>query len=145
MKFFYCLVFILVITGCEQSVINQGYDIETADFEDIKPGIDNVTTVFQKLGSPTTRSTFGHSTGNFCWYYAAKHMKKFGFMNPKLISQQTYVITFSKEGKVVSINKTSYEKNIKTVKETTKAKGKNRGFLKETFGGMGKNIERFKK
>lgn len=144
MRKFY-LLSLLLLTGCEQSVLNQGYDIETADFNNIKPGLDDMTTVFQKLGSPTVRSSVRHENGEFCWYYAAKQLKKFGFMNPKVTSQKTYVITFMLNGKVKSVTSSSYEQVVHTVSETTKVGGKNKGVLKETFGGLGKYTQRYDK
>ena len=141
----FCVQVMFLELGCERKVINHGYGMETADFDKIIIGKDTIEDVFKKLGSPTIRSSVVHSNGDYCWYYAAKRMKKFGFMKPTVIDQKIYIITFNNKNIVKSLEKSSYERTIHMVSDTTKSGGRTQGVFKETFGGVGKHMQKFNK
>lgn len=145
-KLFFVLVIIVMLSGCEHAIINRGYDVETADFTQIKVGKDTATDVFNKLGSPTVRSSVLHTNGDYCWYYSAKQQTKFGFMNPKTVRVMNYVITFNSSDVVKAIDKSSYEKPVVLERDTIRSEsGKTKGIFKETFAGMGKYMDMYNK
>jgi len=137
---------LFLITGCEKTVINRGYDVEVADFSSIKVGADTVETVALKLGSPTVRSSVLQPNGDYRWYYSAENMTKFGFMKPRTTRNVSCVITFNSSDIVKSVEKSSFRKHIVMNKDTIPTRsGKTRGVFKETFGGMGKYIDKYNK
>jgi outer membrane protein assembly factor BamE (lipoprotein component of BamABCDE complex) len=124
-------------------VINRGYIVDSVDFNKIVVGKDDVDSVFDKLGSPTIRSSVMAEDGSYKWYYVYKKTEKNGFLDAKVIDQKTMVILFDKTGTVRSVTKSNYEKPISTVSETTKSGGKDAGIIGETFGGLGKYMKRY--
>lgn len=137
------LVVLLAVSACETTVINRGYVVETADFSKIVVGKDDAQAVFDKLGSPTIRSSVRQNNGDYSWYYVSKRTEKYSFMDPKVVDQKTMVITFGDKGLVKSIKESTYEKPISTVSDTTKTEGKTAGVMSETFGGLGKYLKKY--
>jgi outer membrane protein assembly factor BamE (lipoprotein component of BamABCDE complex) len=133
----------MVVTACETVVINRGYVMETADFSKITAGKDDARKVFELFGSPTMRSTISGDHGEYSWYYVSKKMEKKGFLDPKVVDYKTVVVTFKSGGIVKSVSTSSYEKSVSIVKEKTRTEGKTSGFVGETFGGLGKYMNRY--
>lgn len=140
------LVTIVCLSGCEKTIINRGYDIGTAEFDNIIVGKDNMVSVTAKLGTPTFRSSVLRDNGDYCWYYSSKQMTKIGVFNPKTVRSITYVITFDSNDVVKSVERSDYEQPINITKDSVKAQtGKSKGVIRETFGGMGKYINMYEK
>ncbi|MDR0630607.1 MAG: outer membrane protein assembly factor BamE [Holosporales bacterium] len=137
------LIPILLLSACEKTIINRGYIIELENFKKVIVGKDNEINVIDKLGSPTTRSSVSNEKGEYTWYYVNKKMEKNGFLDPKVVEQKIFSITYSRNGIVKSIQESSDEIKIATVSEKTKTEGKTAGIIKETFGGLGKYMKRY--
>jgi outer membrane protein assembly factor BamE (lipoprotein component of BamABCDE complex) len=138
------LILSLFICSCEKAIINRGYLTETADFSKITVGKDDAQFVFRNFGSPTIRSTIADPNNGYSWYYISKRIEKTGPLDPKILEQKTIRITFDTNNIVTAVKETKYEEqNIKTVDETTKTKGKTKGIVGETFGGLGKYLKRY--
>ncbi len=145
----YSYIVLLIITcclsGCNESVINRGYDVSTVDFNQIKPGKDTIEDVFNTFGSPTVRSSVIHQNGDYCWYYSSKNMTKLGFFKPTIHDRQLWIVTFDKNHIVKSVKLSNSENPVHMIHETSKSGGKTKGVIKETFGGIGKNLQKFDK
>ena len=141
-----CVLMVICLTGCAKTIINRGYDSETAEFNSIIVGKDNTVSVTSKLGTPTFRSSVLRDNGDYCWYYASKQMTKIGVFNPKTVRSITYIITFNSNDVVKSVERSDSEQPINITKDSVKAQsGKSKGVLRETFGGMGKYINMYEK
>lgn len=145
----YIYIVLLTITcllsGCNKQVINRGYDVSTIDFNQIKPGKDTIEDIFNKFGSPTVRSSVVHQNGDYCWYYSSKNMTKLGFLKPTIENKQLWIIKFNSNHIVKSVEFCNSENPIHIIHETSKSGGKTKGIFKETFGGLGKNLQQFDK
>lgn len=140
------LLLLPLFTGCSNKVIvNSGYDFASANFNKIVVGKDTITNVFQKLGSPTLRSTVLQPNGDFYWYYATEQKIQSGVFFSKTEYKKLYLIKFNKYGTVQEVKTINKENKIKTIRETNKVTGQSKGIFKELFSGMGKNIERYSK
>ncbi len=139
------LICTCLLSGCSDTVINRGYDVATVNFTQIKPGKDTIQDVFNKFGSPTIRSSVIHQNGDYCWYYSSKNLTKQGFMKPTLNSKQLWIVTFGKNNVVKSVKLSNNEQHIKMISDTSKSGGKTKGILKETFGGMGRYLDKYDK
>jgi len=138
------LSLILILAACEKTVINRGYVLHSADFSRISVGKDDAQTVFEKVGSPTIRSSIISEKGGYSWYYISKKTEKNGFLDPKVLSQKTIIVSFDSNDIVKSVTESTYEKDINIVNDRTKTDGKDAGILGETFGGLGKYMKRYK-
>jgi outer membrane protein assembly factor BamE (lipoprotein component of BamABCDE complex) len=135
---------LFVAAGCEQTVINRGYIMESVDFKQIKVGHDTAASVYQRFGSPTMRSSFSSKTNEFSWYYVHKRLEKNGFLDPKVVDHKMIIVTFDPNMVVKSVKSSTYEKPVQTVSGRTETKGQTKGIFGETFGGLGKYRERYK-
>lgn len=145
---FACALFIsfgMLFTACEKTVVNRGYSVESADFSKISIGKDDAQAVFEKVGSPTIRSSVEGVNGEYSWYYVSKKTEKNGFLDPKVIDQKNIIVSFDQNGIVKSIKESSYEQQVSVVSEQTKTGGKDAGIVGETFGGLGKYMKRYSK
>lgn len=134
------------VSGCEKSIINRGYDIGTAEFDNVVVGKDTSSSVLMKLGTPTFRSSVLSANGEYCWYYSSKQMTKLGVLNPRTIRSITYIVTFGSNDIVKSVERSDFEQTVVRESDTVVVQtGKNKGIIKETFGGMGKYIDMFEK
>ncbi|MDR1289210.1 MAG: outer membrane protein assembly factor BamE [Holosporales bacterium] len=136
-------IVLLGFTACEKVVVNRGYVVQLADFSKIVVGKDTARSVFSRFGSPTMRSSVKADNGEYSWYYVSKRMEKDGFLDPKVIDQKTMVITFGADGIVRSVRESTYERPVSVVTEKTKTEGKTKGVVSETFGGLGKYMNRY--
>ena len=144
-QFLLLIVFFpMLFSACEKTVVNRGYVLNVADFSKISVGKDNAKTVFEKVGSPTIRSSVTSDTGGYSWYYISKKTEKNGFLDPKVVGQKTMIVSFDKNDIVRSVTESTYEKDIDIVNDKTKTGGKDAGILGETFGGLGKYMKRYK-
>jgi outer membrane protein assembly factor BamE (lipoprotein component of BamABCDE complex) len=132
-----------ITSACEKTVINHGYAVKREHFKKITAGKDNVVAIYRAFGAPTIRSSVTSEDGSYSWYYVSKITEKTSFLTPVVIDQVTVIVTFDRHGIVKSVRESSYEKPISTVSEKTETKGKTKGALKETFGGLGKYMSRF--
>ena len=139
------LIFACCLSGCNNTVINRGYDVATVDFNKIIPGKDTIQDVFDKFGSPTVRSSVMQPNGDYCWYYSSKHLTKSGFLKPTLHSKQLWIITFGKNSVVKSVKLSNSEVPVSMISDSSKSGGKTKGVVKETFGGIGKYIHKYDK
>ncbi len=136
---------LLFTTACEKTVVTRGYALDFSDFSKIIVGKDDAQAVFEKVGSPTIRSSVENEKGGYSWYYAYKRTEKNGFLDPKVLEQKTIAVNFDSQGIVRSITESTGEKEIALVKEKTETAGKNAGIFGETFGGLGKYRKRYEK
>ncbi|MBR1944034.1 MAG: hypothetical protein IJ848_00995 [Alphaproteobacteria bacterium] len=139
------LVFVCCLSGCNNTVINRGYDVATADFKSIVPGKDTIQDVFDRFGSPTVRSSVVHSNGDYCWYYSAKNLTKSGFLNPTLQNKQLWIVTFDKKNVVKSVKLSNIEVPVHMISDSSKSGGNTKGVRKELFGGIGKYLHKYDK
>ena len=145
----YSYVILLIVTcylsGCDDTVINRGYDVATADFKKIISGKDTIQDVFDKFGSPTVRSSVIQPNGDYCWYYSSKHLTKSCFLKPTLQSKQLWIITFGKNNIVKSVKLSNDETPVHMISDSSQSGGKHKGVVKETFGGIGKYLHKYDK
>lgn len=126
----------LVITGCDPIVENRGHkeDVPIADI--IKPSVSTREEVAEKLGSPSTQSSFGEET----WYYitAVRHSR--AILAPEITQQNVTRIVFDPSGIVKSVNQYTLDdsKDIEVVTRETPTEGHSLGFIEQVMGNLGR-------
>ncbi len=128
--------------GCETSVVNRGH-VGFERFDNIHVNKDDMNRIYERFGAPTIKSTIVSEDGCVSWYYISKRVEKTSFLSEKVVDNKTVRITFDKNGIVRSVKESSYENPIPYSSETTKTDGNTHGIMKETFGGMGKYLDRY--
>jgi outer membrane protein assembly factor BamE (lipoprotein component of BamABCDE complex) len=81
---------LLGAAACSPIVYHQGFQVVDVRPADIKVGTDTRSTVLQKLGSPTTTSTFDKDV----WFYMSQLRSQTSFYNPKTVQREIVAISF---------------------------------------------------
>lgn len=78
------------LAACSPIVYHQGFQVVDVRPADIKVGTDTRSTVLQKLGSPTTTSTFDKNV----WFYMSQLRSSTSYYLPKTIQRDVVAISF---------------------------------------------------
>ena len=128
--------FVSIMTGCEFPVDSRGNAPDSKRVISIKPGVHKRQDVEQRLGAPSTITTFDNET----WYYISGRVKSVAFFKPKLMKRTILTVKFDKQGIVQKIYEldTTKQKEISFVKRETPTKGKELTFIQQIIGNIGK-------
>jgi outer membrane protein assembly factor BamE (lipoprotein component of BamABCDE complex) len=104
MKFHKDALFLLlgtaaILGACTPTVTERGNMLEDYQTGKIVTGIHTRSDVLRILGSPTTTAPFDENT----WYYLGQETEKKGILDPKILKEKIYVVTFNDEGIVQDI------------------------------------------
>ena len=123
------------MNACTPTINNHGYEETNIDFSKIIPGL-NEQDVLQKLGSPSTISSFAPQV----WYYIMKTTETKAFFKPKLLEQRVFVVKFNEKGIVTSAGETNKAdfKEIAPNKTITPTSGYETNVFKEIFSNFGR-------
>ncbi len=130
------LVSLIAISACSAKVDTRGYISQKPIAEQITVGQTTRDEVFAKLGSPSSRSSFGTET----WYYITQRKEGTAFMRPEIAQQQAFRIEFDGSGVVQKIDGFSEKdsQDIELVSRTTPTEGHTLGFLEQILGNIGR-------
>jgi outer membrane protein assembly factor BamE (lipoprotein component of BamABCDE complex) len=120
-----------LLMGCTPVINQRGYLPDPAGEASIRTGTDTKTTVQQRLGDPSTSSTFGDDT----WYYISSTERQVAFFDPTVTMRKILAIHFDKDGKVTQIKHYGLKDGHVVAFETrtTPAKGRELTFLQQLF------------
>ena len=126
---------ILGLGACADEIAVRGNMPDSEDIEAIKVG-DNRRDVAERLGSPSTLSTFQDGK----WYYIGQKTQQFAFMKPEVIERRILVVTFDDEGIVQDTTLYALEDGqiIDPVGRTTPTEGQELTILQQLFGNIGR-------
>ena len=122
--------------GCAKTVNQRGYLFDDEVVDEIRPGIDNRSSVTAALGTPTMTATFDEET----WYYVAQTKENIAFFRPKTTDQRILVVGFNDRGDVSSIDQLGLDatSEIDFVDKKTPTRGKELGFFEQIFSNIGR-------
>ena len=128
-------VVVLGLAGCSQTPGRQGFILDTALVDTIKPGVDNRASVQGTLGRPTFVGQFDQND----WYYVSRDTKQLAFRLPRPSAQTVLRVHFDPTGNVTEVEKSGVERvlAISPEREETPTLGRNRSFFQELFGNIG--------
>lgn len=104
------LAALIGLGACAPRVDTRGNALHPEALAEIKPGEDTRNAVLDKLGSPSSQSTFGGET----WYYISEVTETTAFLAPEIKDRQVVVVKFDEAG-VVSTVETLDETQAETV------------------------------
>ena len=131
------VIFAAATPGCSSIADTRGnFPLEEA-IESIERHKQNRDQVVEKLGSPSTKGSFGKQE---TWYYIGKRTETLSFFEPKLLERKILAIKFDDRGMVDSI--ASYDassgKPVELVNRVTPTKGKELSVLQQIIGNFGR-------
>ncbi len=124
----------LLAVACATPV-SRGHIHEPEAIAAIKPGITK-DEVLQKLGSPSSESSFGLVT----WYYISSVKEVRSITAPKVVEQNVTEVAFNNAGVVSGVKNYTLAdgKQIETVKRITPTEGQQLGFFEQIMGNLGR-------
>lgn len=124
-----------VLSACVTQEEYRGYAIEFAKLDQIKPG-SSKDEVLAALGSPSTTSTFGSEQ----WYYINMKMEQGALVRPKMVAEDTIIVTFNEGGTVKTIERSAGEerRDIAVAKDKTRTEGNSVTVMQQFLGNLGR-------
>ena len=130
------VVSVTVLSSCSPKVENRGY-VKQVNWKDaVKVGQTTKQEVFDQLGSPSAKSSFGPET----WYYVSSRKESVAFLKAEVVEQETADISFDSTGVVSGINIYNKDnaRDIDLVKRTTPTEGHSLSFIDQALGNLGR-------
>ncbi len=124
------------LAACTKAVRVQGNMPDPEVIAEIQPGIDDRNVVVDKLGSPSTISTFIDNK----WYYIGQKTEQFAFLDPDILERSVLVVSFDQNGVVDDTLLYTLEDGqiVDPVDRITPTEGKELNVLQQLFGNIGR-------
>jgi outer membrane protein assembly factor BamE (lipoprotein component of BamABCDE complex) len=126
----------LATAACAPISSYSGYQAIESDPKDVKVGVDTMSTVRGKLGSPSAVSTFDKDV----WFYMNQMKERVAFRRPQVVARNITAITFNKDSEVVESVKNFTLKDGKTIAyndRETPTRGREITILEQMLGAVG--------
>lgn len=126
----------LGLAACGGEVAVRGNMPDPEVIAEIQPGGDRREDVVDKLGSPSTVSTFLDRK----WYYIGQKVEQFAFMSPTVVERSVLVVSFDETGTVDDTLMYTLEDGqiIDPVSRETPTEGRELTVLQQLFGNLGR-------
>lgn len=130
------LVLATALSGCAKTIEYRGYVPEQDALAEIKPGVDTRQTVSERLGTPSSVTTFGDDA----WYYISSTTAQVAFFNPEEIDRKVVAITFDEAGMVREVERYGLKdgQEVAFVERETPTRGRSLTVLQQVFGNIGR-------
>lgn len=130
------VIVLSTVTACAPRVDTRGNAILIEDVATIEPGTHTRDHVFNKLGSPSSSSTFNDDA----WYYISERTETTAFLAPEIIDRQVIAIKFDDHGVVTSVD--VYNKDnaeiVEPVDRITPTAGNQLGLIEQLLSNVGR-------
>ena len=124
------------LAACGGQVAVRGNMPDPELIAEIQPGGHRREDVVDKLGSPSTVSTFMDRK----WYYIGQKVEQFAFMSPTVVERSVLVVSFDETGTVDDTLMYTLEDGqiIDPVSRKTPTEGRELTVLQQLFGNLGR-------
>jgi outer membrane protein assembly factor BamE (lipoprotein component of BamABCDE complex) len=124
----------LVAAGCAPTVQVHGYVPPQSDIARIRPGADDVGTVEEILGRPSSAGILRDSA----WYYVQSTVESYTWHAPRVVDRTVLAVNFDQQGVVRDIRRYGLEDGriIDLETRTTSTGGRELGVLEQLFGNL---------
>lgn len=128
---------VLMTGACAPITAHQGFQAIEANPKDVQVGVDTKATVMEKLGSPSTVSTFDPNI----WYYVSQVTDRVSFYKPQVRSRDIVALTFDRTTEQVSAVNSYTLKDGKVIAfngRETPTRGRELTILEQLLGNVGR-------
>lgn len=133
---FFGAIFATCLIGCTPTIKDEGYISNAKAVSSVKPGVDSRKSILNKLGSPSSTSSFDSNT----WFYISKRSQSKSFFYQETLEQEVVAITFGQSGVVKTVQRYNLEdaQLVTPASGATPSLGHKLGFLEQLFGNLGR-------
>lgn len=129
------------LPACAPVSSNHGFvalDVKPAE---VKVGEDTKSTVLERLGSPSAKSTFDENT----WFYMSQAVQRVAFYRPRVTKREVVAVSFDEAEKVKTVNSYSLAdgKVIALNGRETPTRGRELTILEQLLGNVGRVANTF--
>ena len=132
----FALAFALVLGACSPLTSYQGFQAVEANPKDVKVGVDDKTTVMDRLGSPSAVAAFDPNT----WFYISQISDQVAFRLPQVKRRDVVAINFNKADDKVADVRTYGLKDGRVIaynKRATPTRGRELSVIEQMLGNIG--------
>lgn len=122
--------------ACTPQFRNHGYAPEETDLAEIVVGVDTRATVEDVIGPPSAAGVRAQEG----YFYVAQRVRRFGFLEPEVISREIVAIRFGPDDVVTNIERFGLEDGqvVPLSRRVTDSSVTNTTFLRQLFGNLGR-------
>jgi len=130
------LVILSATTACAPQINTRGNAVNMEDVAAIEPNVFTRDLVLNKLGSPSSSTSFGDDV----WYYISERTETTAFFAPQLIDRQVVAVKFNQYGVVTSVDLVDETRaeQVKPVDRVTPTSGSSSGIIDQFLGNLGR-------
>lgn len=126
---------VIAASACSPIVASRGNMLADYQIASVLNGQDSKADVMQKLGSPTTQSTFNENV----WYYMGQTTEKRGIFDPKVTAERIVMVEFDEMGVVKSIGPLDNNRvNVPISDRKTETAGTELSPIQDLLGNLGR-------
>lgn len=132
---FAALALLTATAACSPMRDTHGFTATSPEQTKVEVGVDTKSTVIERLGSPTTQSSFDADA----WYYITAVQERYAFYKPKTVNRDVLVVRFGEDDKVASVDRFGMERGrvVSYNGEKTPTRGRELGLIEQIFGNIG--------
>ena len=125
-----------LLAACEPRASRHGQVLNPDVLAAIEPGVDHMSELARRLGTPSSSSAFGENT----WFYISQYRTTSILSLPETESQTVVAIAFDSSGIVEEVAMLTIEDGIviDPVSRTTPTHGRDLGLLEQLLGNIGR-------
>lgn len=122
--------------ACAPVTSYNGFQARDDKPADVKVGTDTRSTVLARLGSPTTRSTFGDPV----FYYISQTVEREAYHRPRVIAREVTSIAFDKDEKVTEVKSYKLKDGYRIAygDRETPTRGRQVNWIEQILGTIGR-------
>ena len=124
--------------ACAPITSKHGFQALDVKPTDLKVGEDTKSTVLERLGSPSVRSTFDPNL----WFYVSQSVNQVAFYRPRVTQREVVAVTFDGDEKVKNIDRLTLKdgKVVAFNGRKTPTRGRELTILEQLLGNVGRTI-----
>ena len=124
----------LLAAGCAPTRQVHGYVPPAADVARVRPSFDDVGSVEEMLGRPSSSGILGDSA----WYYVQSTVESFTYNPPRVVDRTVLAVSFDERGVVRNVERYGLEHGriVNLSDRTTETGGRELGVLEQLFGNL---------
>ena len=128
------ICFGLLAAGCSPTVQVHGYVPSEADLSRVRLGADDVGSVEETLGRPSSNGILRDSA----WYYVQSTIQNYTYHAPQVVDRKVVAVSFDQQGVVTGIKRYGLQDGrvIDLETRTTGTGGREMGIVEQLFGNL---------